>query len=58
LEAHLGLFVKVWGDVIMETPDLQLACKDVLTSHKARWSTLQALMQHNLCLIQHFTNIQ
>ena len=58
MESQLSLFLSVWGDFIRGHASLQAACARVTATHGAAWGKLQVLLQYNLCLIQHFSNLQ
>ena len=60
VEAQLGLFLRIWSDDVLSdgSGELRGKCAALLVRHRQAWSTVEALLQHNLCLVQHFSSLQ
>ncbi len=60
VEAQLGLYLRIWSDDIINDASggLRQRCSSLLEPHRRAWSSVEALLQHNLCLVQHFSSIQ
>jgi hypothetical protein len=58
VQGQLALFLKVWASEIAADHELQAAAQRVRAEHERTWTRLRSLLQHSLCLVQHFTNLQ
>ncbi|KAI9918980.1 hypothetical protein PsorP6_011975 [Peronosclerospora sorghi] len=58
VQAYLNRFLKVHHDLLVAEPALLAQVDELGTLQQQQWQHLQRLLQHSLCLVQHFSNLQ
>jgi len=57
IQAVLNVFLKNQSVAIIESEELTLQANQLAQLQSEKWARLQALIQNDLCLLGHFSNV-
>ncbi|KAJ5073618.1 wd repeat-containing protein [Anaeramoeba ignava] len=58
LQAYLDLFLKIYGNLIIQEPELAKLAKQIQSIQKEKLESLLSLVQQNFCLISFFSGLK